>query len=62
MVFVATPAARGHTSFVLTGNYSFAANKRGTVEVDTPPGAQLSALGLRATPTGVVTTVPVLAK
>jgi hypothetical protein len=55
-------AAHGHTSFVLTDNYAFAAGKLGTVEFDTPAGAQISALGLRATPTGVVTTVPVLAK
>jgi hypothetical protein len=55
-------AARGHTSFVLTERYAFAAGKRGTVEFDTPAGVQISALGLRATPTGTVTTIPVLAK
>jgi hypothetical protein len=55
-------AAHGHTSFVLTDRYSFAAGRRGTVEFDTPAGAQISVLGLRATPTGAVTTLPVLAK
>ncbi len=55
-------AARGHTSFILTDRYASVAGKRGTVEFDTPAGAQISALGLRATPTGAVTTIPVLAK
>ena len=52
----------GHTSFLLAGSYAAVAGKRGTVEFDTPAGAQISALGLRATPTGAVTTIPVLAK
>ena len=55
-------AARGHTSFVLTDRYTFAAGKRGTVEFDTPADVQISVLGLRATPNGAVTTIPVLAK
>jgi hypothetical protein len=55
-------AARGHTSFILATSYAFVAGKRGTVEFDTPAGAQISVLGLRATPTGAVTTIPVLAK
>jgi hypothetical protein len=55
-------AARGHTSFMLTGNYASVANKRGTVEFDAPAGTQISVLGLRATPTGAVTTIPVFAK
>jgi hypothetical protein len=55
-------AALGHTSFVLTDNYTFAAGKRGTVEFDAPAGTQISVLGLRATPTSAVTTIPVLAK
>jgi len=55
-------AAYGHTSFLLTSSYAFAAAKRGSVEFDTPAGGQISALGLRATPTGAVTTIPVLAK
>jgi hypothetical protein len=55
-------AARGHTSFMLTGNYASVANKRGTVEFDASAGTQISVLGLRATPTGAVTTIPVFAK
>jgi len=53
---------QGHTSFVLADRYAFLTGKRGTVEFDTPSSAQISALGLRATPTGAVTTIPVLAK
>jgi len=55
-------AANGHTSFVLTDNYASVAGKRGTVDFDTPTGAQISVLGIRATPAGAVTTIPVLAK
>jgi hypothetical protein len=55
-------AAIGHTSFMLADRYPSVAGKRGTVEFDTPAGAQISALGLRATPAGVLTTIPVLAK
>ena len=55
-----TLAAHGHTAFLLTDTYRFAAGKRGTVEFDTPHGGQISALGLRATVAGAVTTVPVL--
>ena len=54
--------ATGHTSFLLTLNYAVTAGKRGTVEFDTPPGGQISALGLRATPAGTLTTIPVLRK
>jgi hypothetical protein len=55
-------AAGGHTSFILADSYKSVAGKRGTVEFDIPAGTQVSALGLRATPTGAVTTIPVLAK
>ena len=55
-------AALGHTSFILMSNYASLANKRGTVEFDAPAGTQISVLGLRATLTGAVTTIPVLAK
>ena len=54
--------ARGHTSFMLTSSYSSVAGKRGTVEFDTPAGTQITVLGLRATPSGTLTTIPVLAK
>jgi len=55
-------AAHGHTSFLLAKTYASVTGKRGTVEFDTSAGAQISALGLRATPTGAVTTIPLLAK
>ena len=54
--------ARGHVSFVLSSSYSSTANKRGTVEFDTPAGGQITALGILATPTGAFTTIPVLVK
>jgi hypothetical protein len=54
--------AGGHTSFILADSYASVAGMRGTVEFDIPAGTQISALGLRATPTGAVTTIPVLAK
>ena len=54
--------AGGHTSFILADSYGAVGDKRGTVEFDTPAGTQISALGLRATPAGAVTTIPVLAK
>jgi hypothetical protein len=55
-------AARGHTSFLLATEYGFSANRRGTIEFDTPANGQISALGLRAASTGSLTTIPVLAK
>jgi hypothetical protein len=56
-----TLPAQGHTSFILTQNYSAVANKRGTVEFDTPPGQPISVLGIRANG-ALVTTLPVLAR
>jgi hypothetical protein len=55
-------AALGHTSFMLATRYAFVVGKRGTVEFDTPAGAQITALGIRATGAGALTTIPVLAK
>jgi streptogramin lyase len=57
-------AAQGHTSFVLSTQYPITANKRGTIEFDTPPGGQISVLGIRTTPLGnsnTLTTIPALA-
>jgi photosystem II stability/assembly factor-like uncharacterized protein len=55
----------GHTSFVLSDpilGYPVTANKRGTIEFDTPPAGQISALGIRFTPpNNALTTVPALA-
>ncbi|HEV2202666.1 MAG TPA: hypothetical protein VGR73_22845 [Bryobacteraceae bacterium] len=59
-------AGSGHTSFVLSDPMWFpmTANIRGTVEFDTPPGGQISTLGIRYTPGpvgGTTTTIPALA-
>ena len=51
--------AQGHTSFMLTGNYAVTGGKRGTLEFDTPPSGQISALGLRANGSAL-TTLPLL--
>ena len=51
----------GHKSFVLSTQFPQTANKRGTIEFDTPSGGQISALGIRNTPPGTLTTIPVLA-
>ena len=53
---------RGHTAFMLPDNYSIAAGKHGTVEFVTPAGGRISVIGIRATPTGTLTTIPVLTK
>jgi hypothetical protein len=57
-----TLPAHGHTSFKLASQYSFTTDKRGRVEFDTPPNGQISALGLRTSSSGSLTTIPVLAK
>jgi hypothetical protein len=61
-------SANGHTAFVLSDaaqGFPITANKRGTIEFDTPAGGQISVLGIRFTPlasTGnALTTIPVLA-
>jgi YD repeat-containing protein len=54
----------GHMSFDLTKQYPFTGNIRGTIEFDTPPGGQISVLGIRTTPLGssnTLTTIPALA-
>ena len=56
-------AGQGHTSFMLAQSFPATAGKRGTVEFATPPGGQISALGLRAPAAGgLITTIPVFAK
>jgi len=55
-------AGNGHTSFVLSTLFPVTANKRGTIEFDTPTGGQISVLGLRFTPpNNALTTIPALA-
>jgi hypothetical protein len=56
-----TLAGLGHTSFVLAERYPATANLTGTIEFDTPAGGRISALGIRFTPPGTLTTIPVLA-
>ena len=55
-------APRAHRAFELYQAYPVVANKRGTVEFDTPPGGQIAALGILATPAGAFTAIPVLVK
>ncbi len=60
-IFMST---QGHTSFVLSTQYPVTDGKRGTIEFDTPPGGQISVLGIRTTPMGTgntLTTIPALA-
>jgi hypothetical protein len=54
-------AALGHTSFMLTDREAVG-QRRGTIEFDTPPNGRISVIGLRFTPAGAFTTIPVLAK
>jgi virginiamycin B lyase len=66
-VQVATPStiqlgANGHTSFTLAQQFPATANIRGTVEFDTPAGAEISVLGIRSPPALTFTTLPALAK
>jgi len=55
-------AAHAHTAFMLATNYPAVAGHFGTLELDTPSGGQISALGIRATPGQAITSVPVLVK
>jgi hypothetical protein len=55
-------AAHGHTSLVLSQSYPATARIRGTVQIQVPTGGQVSALGIRFTPSQNITTIPVLAK
>jgi hypothetical protein len=58
-------AANGHTSFVLADpvlGFPFTADRRGTIEFDTPAGGRISVLGLRFTPPqNALTTIPAIA-
>jgi hypothetical protein len=51
-----------HTAFVVSIQFPVTANKRGTIEFDTPAGGRISVLGLRFTPpNNALTTIPALA-
>ena len=59
---LAISANLGHSSFVLATQYPVTDGIRGTVEFDTPPGGQISVLGIRFTPpNNALTTIPALA-
>jgi hypothetical protein len=51
---------QGHQSFFLTDLFPAAAGKYGTVEFDPPLGGQIGVVGIRATPAGALTSVPIL--
>ena len=53
-------APQGHQSFVLTDLFPQAAGQYGTVEFDPPLGGQIGVVGIRATPAGAFTSVPIL--
>ena len=56
-------AANGHLAFTLvTDKYAATANIRGTLEFDTPAGAQIGALGIRIPLAHTFTTLPASAK
>jgi hypothetical protein len=55
-------AALAHGSFMVTAQYPQTAGKRGSIEFQTPPGGQIGVLGLRASASGALTSVPALAK
>jgi hypothetical protein len=55
-------AANGHTSFMLATQFPSTAGILGTVEFDTPVGAQISVLGIRSPPALTFTTLPALQK
>jgi hypothetical protein len=56
-------AANGHLAFTLgSDKYPATANIRGTIEFDTPAGAQIGALGIRIPVAHTFTTLPALGK
>ena len=56
-------AANGHFAFTLAKDrYPATANIRGTIEFDTPPGAQIGALAFRIPTAHTFTTLPALVK
>jgi hypothetical protein len=55
-------ATLAHGSFMVTAQYPQTAGRRGTIEFQTPAGGQIGVLGLRASGSGALTSVPALAK
>jgi len=58
---IALPA-HGHTSFMLPDTYPVANGKRGTIEFTRTVAGKISVIGLRATPGGNLTTIPVITR
>src|SRR5258708_31093977 len=56
-----TLPALGHKSFVVSTQFPALANQRGTLEFTPPANAQVGVVGIRATPSGPFTGIPVLA-
>ena len=54
--------ARGHTSFVASERYPVLSGRRGTIEVQSNTADGVTALGLRFSPFGSFTSVPVILK
>ena len=54
--------ANGHSCFLLPVTYTQAAGPRGMAEFVVPQGGRISAIGIRATPTGTRTTIPMLVR
>ena len=52
----------GHTSFVLSTQFSITSNIRGTIEFDRPTGAQISVIGIRTPPALTFTSLPPLSR
>lgn len=57
-----TVPAQGHMSFLLASQFGVTANRRGTLEFDTPPNGQISVLGLRFNPAQAFSSIPPLTK
>jgi len=57
-----TLAALAHGSFMVTTQYPQTAQKRGSIEFQTPAGGQIGVLGLRSSESGALTTVPPIAR
>jgi hypothetical protein len=55
-------SAHGHTSFMLDDRYPLTSGQFGAAEFDVPTGAQIGILGIRAQPSGAITSVPVLSR
>ena len=55
-------AGHGHTSFDLAARFGVARQRRGTIEFQTPPGGQITVLGLRFNPAQAFTSIPGLPK